>query len=51
MTAYQMKSATTKDTSKFLPKLEIVGYLNLKNRKPPMTTNEKQATRSTTKIL
>jgi hypothetical protein len=29
----------------------LVGYLNLKNRKPPMTTNEKQAPSSTTKDL
>ena len=29
----------------------LIGYLILKNRKPPMTTNEKQDTSSTTKDL
>ena len=34
-----------------LQREQLVGYLNLKNRKPPMTTNEKQAMSSTTKDL
>lgn len=45
-TEYEIKA-----TSNFFSVRIYCRYLNLKNRKPPMTTNEKHAARSTTRNL